>query len=171
MADCLGGVIFVGRRCCLHAVEQSMRCGVVLLLMVFAACDGRACLAQSDLFAGFRPDLIEQCCTCLSQRGTRFPGSSCAEATLQDDGTISYPDGAVVAPADDAFSSDDGDNEVSDDEIPCLCTGDFGTCTESLSGGGQIDIAGGCLDQPGIGFNAPCEAECGGVLTYEPLST
>ena len=45
---------------------------VVVIASVVGAsgCDVRGNLAQLATFAGLRPGLVDQCCTCLAARGT-----------------------------------------------------------------------------------------------------
>lgn len=150
--------------------------GLVLVVPLAAfvavsACDPRVQLAQSPVFEGLRGDLIEQCCACLAQRGTRAPGASCAEAVLSPDGGIVLPDDAVVAADDpgDPFVADDLDDSVDRGEIPCGCGLDEGSCIGRLESGERMAVPGACIDQPNNFWSAPCESACGGVLIFDPV--
>lgn len=154
----------------------------VLALLALAclplACEVRACLAQGDLFAVLRPGLIEECCLCLARRGTLYPGASCAEAVIGADGGVVVPGGAPMIPLDAGFSGDDLDDVLDEGvdggvgEIPCLCQGNAGTCQTALSQGTSIVVTGACFTQGSeLVTEAPCEAACAGVLTFDPLAT
>ncbi len=150
----------------------------VLLLCVPLACEARACLAQSDLFASLRPGLIEDCCLCLARRGTRYPGASCAEAVLGVDGGVVVPGDEPIIPPDAGFTGDDLDDVVEEGvdgglgEIPCLCQGNAANCQAALSEGTSIVVTGACFTQGAeVVTEAPCEQACAGVLTFDPLVT
>ncbi len=156
-----------------------MRRVAALLALTLAplSCEVRACLAQSDLFASLRPALIEECCLCLARRGTRYPGASCAEAALSPDGggVVVPPDGPSI-PLDAGFLGDDLDDVLDEGvdggvgEIPCLCQGNAGTCQAALGQGASIVVTGACFTQGSeVVTEAPCEAACAGVLTFDPL--
>lgn len=162
-------------------MKRAIACSA-LLLVAFVACDNRACLAQSDLFAGYRPELIEECCLCLARRGTAFPGASCSEASLTLDGGVVLADEDAPAnpPLDegDAFGGDDLDDVIQESvdggpgEIPCLCTGNAQTCGLALNEGRDVLVTGACLSQgSGLFVRAPCEDACRDVLTFTPPPT
>lgn len=143
--------------------------GAALLALVgLGACD-EACLAQSDLFAGFREPLIEECCLCLAFSGTRFPGAACAEAVLDEDGVAQVPPDAGISP-DAPFVADDGDRVVDGDEIPCLCDTTANQCQTALQAGAPIVVTGACIIQGTSIGDAPCGQACQGVLTFDPLT-
>lgn len=151
---------------------------VALLALACAplACEARACLAQSDLFATLRPALIEECCLCLARRGTLYPGASCAEAVLGDDGGVVVPGGQPIVPPDAGFIGDDLDDVLDEGvdgglgEIPCLCQGNAGTCQAALGQGTSVVVTGACFTQGSeVVTEAPCEQACAGVLTFDPL--
>ena len=53
--------------------RRAVFCVVVVAAVVACCavgCDLRPTLAQLRLFAGYRTDLVDQCCQCLSRRGT-----------------------------------------------------------------------------------------------------
>jgi len=143
------------------------RAAWVVALFGLIGCDP-ACLAQSDLFTGFRPALIEACCTCVAARGTVFPGSTCAEAILVDDVPVAPPDAGPSIPPDAEFFGDDFDDVVDDGEVPCLCSGDLDTCRSALNAGAPIVVTGACVSQ--ANGSAPCEDACRGVLTFDPIT-
>jgi hypothetical protein len=150
---------------------------VSLAVLAWGACDNRACLAQSDLFAGYRAQVIDECCLCLARRGTAFPGAACGEAALTlDGGVVLLDDGGPSNPP-----LDDGDSFVGDDlddviqervdggpgEIPCLCDGNAETCSAALNAGVDVVVTGACLSQgTGVFVEAPCEDACRDVLTF-----
>ncbi len=149
---------------------------LVLLACAPLACEARACLAQSDLFASLRPALIEECCLCLARRGTLYPGASCAEAVLGADGGVVVPGDQPIIPPDAGFFGDDLDDVLDEGvdggigEIPCLCQGNAGTCQVALGQGTSIVVTGACFTQGSeVVTEAPCEAACAGVLTFDPL--
>lgn len=131
-------------------------CGVVVGLIVggaFAsACGLSANLAQIEFFASLRPELIDDCCTCLAEAQTTDNSATCAEAFVLD--------GEVRTPADAVFASEEA-------PIPCLCGGDKASCAVALERGGDILVPGSCIDS--VELVAPCESECAGVLTFDPL--
>lgn len=143
---------------------------MLLTLVGSGACD-EACLAQSDLFAGLREGLVEECCLCLAFSGTRFPGAACAEAVLDEEGVVSVPPDAGISP-DAPFGGDDGDRLVDEGEIPCLCGATANQCQSALLAGAPVVITGACISQgTNVGdHEAPCEESCRGVLTFDPLS-
>ena len=150
---------------------------VVALLVAFVACDNRACLAQSELFAGYRPELIDECCLCLARRGTAFPEAACGEAALTLDGGVVIVDdgGPSNPPIDGLFGGDDLDDVVQESidggpgEIPCLCSDNANTCAAALNAGRDLLVTGACLSQgTGLFVRAPCEDECRDVLTFTP---
>lgn len=156
-----------------------MKRAVALLALALAplACEVRACLAQSDLFASLRPALIEECCLCLARRGTRYPGASCALAEISPDGSgVVVPPDEPSIPLDAGFVGDDLDDVLDQGvdggigEIPCLCQGNAGTCEAALGEGTSIVVTGACFTQGSeVVTEAPCEAACAGVLTFDPL--
>lgn len=119
-----------------------------------SGCDLRPYLAQTDFFADLRPELIAQCCECLATSETTATTATCSEAFVKD--------GEVITPGDAVFASDD-------DPISCLCQGDVERCNVALETGGDIVVPGACIDQ--VEIEAPCEAACAGVLTFDPLPT
>jgi len=135
---------------------------IAVAAAIAASCDLRGTFAQSELGAGLRPELVAQCCQCLSRRGTGDATASCTEAILVD-GQPTLPPGAVVGDGDRTFDFDD---ELDEGEIPCLCNADEGTCVQALSSGGDVLIPGACVDQ--IDRQAPCESACAGVLSFAP---
>lgn len=147
------------------------------VLLTAAACDNRACLAQSDLFAGFRPELIAECCACLASAGTRAPGAACAEAMLADDGTVAPSTNAGPAvPTDAPFDGDDLDAEVDGAagelpaEVPCLCGRAENQCVAALSAGNPLLVTGACIAQGTTALDqVPCGTACQGVLTFDPI--
>ncbi|MCC7110742.1 MAG: hypothetical protein IT382_15725 [Deltaproteobacteria bacterium] len=148
----------------------------LVLLCVPLACEARAWLAQSDLFASLRPALIEECCLCLARRGTMHPGASCAEAVLGPDGGVVVPGNEPVIPPDAGFDGDDLDDVLDEGvdgglgEIPCLCQGNAATCQQALGEGTSIVVTGACITQGAeVVIEAPCETACAGVLTFDPL--
>jgi hypothetical protein len=145
---------------------------LVVALAAWPACDN-ACLAQSDLFAGLRGDLIEECCLCLAFSGTRYPGAACGEAfLLADGGIVVPPDSGPFIPLDAEFVADDLNRHVDPDEVPCLCTLSANQCIAGLNAGAPIVVTGACVSQGVELFDeAPCESSCRGVLTFDPLST
>jgi len=130
---------------------------------VASGCDIRGNLAQGAIFAGLRPELVDQCCTCLALRGTGDASASCTQAVLID-GQPTVPDDAVLGSGDRTFDSNDA---VDDGEIPCLCQGNRGSCIEALTNQGDIIVPGACVDQ--VDLVAPCEAACAGVLSFDPV--
>lgn len=152
-------------------------------LLAFIACDNRACLAQSDLFAGYRPELIEECCLCLARRGTAFPEAACGEASVTLDGGVVFVDGGpglANPPLEDgeSFGGDDLDDVIQESvdggpgEIPCLCAGNAQSCRAALESGNELVVTGACISQgTGLFVTAPCEEECRDVLTFTPPST
>ena len=131
--------------------------------IVGVGCDIRGSLAQGAVFAGLRPELVDQCCTCLALRGTGDASASCTQAVLID-GLPTLPDDAVRGGGDRIF---DGNDAVDDGEIPCLCQGNRGSCIEALTNQGDIIVPGACVDQ--VDLVAPCEADCAGVLSFDPV--
>lgn len=147
---------------------------IALALLAWVACDNRACLAQSDLFADYRPELIEECCLCLARRGTAFPEAACGEASITLDGGVlipvdSGPQNPPLEPG-DTFGGDDNDDVIDESEIPCLCTGTAATCQAALTAGRDIIVTGACVTQgsSSIFVRAPCEDACKDVLTFSP---
>lgn len=139
-----------------------------LVAALYAACDSRACLAQSDLFANYRPELIEECCQCLARRGTAKPGASCGIAQLTLDGGVVIADGSAL-PEDAAFTVDDNDDVIDDFELACLCGVDATSCAQALSAGDSLVVVGACVRQGSDPTTpAPCELECRDVLTFDP---
>ena len=136
---------------------------VIASVVGASGCDVRGNLAQLATFAGLRPGLVDQCCTCLAARGTGDSSASCTEAVLID-GQPTLPGNAVTGSGD--RSLDDTDT-VDDGEIPCLCQGDRSTCIEALTTQGNIIVPGACVDQ--VELVAPCEAACAGVLSFAPV--
>jgi hypothetical protein len=134
-----------------------------LLAAALQGCDLRGAFAQSELFSGLRPELIEQCCTCLSLRGTGDATASCSEAILVD-GLPSLPPGAVVGSGNRASDLND---ERDEGEIPCLCNANRETCIAALSTDGDVLIPGACVDQ--LDQQAPCESACAGELSFSPI--
>lgn len=130
---------------------------------VLPACNVRAGLAQTELFEFLRPGLIEDCCACLSQRGTGSGDATCTEAVIIDD-VPTIPAGATYGSGDRAFDLDD---ELDDGEIPCLCQGDRETCMAALASQGDVIVPGACIDQ--LDREAPCEVACVGVLSFDPI--
>ncbi len=163
-----------------HMAGRDARPTVVacaLLLVCFVACDNRACLAQSELFAGYRPELVDECCLCLARRGTAFPEAACGEASVTLDGgvVIDIDAGPANPPLDDgsSFNGDDLDDVIQESvdggpgEIPCLCAGNAETCAETLNEGKDLVVTGACLSQgTGLFVRAPCEDACRDVLTF-----
>ena len=158
--------------------RRRVAAGLVVAAVSLVACD-RACLAQSEVFQGLRPELIDECCTCLANRGTRFPGAACAETFLGvDGGIVIFVDGGPVPergipfiPADATLENDDNDDHVDDDEVPCLCTETLKSCQVRLaSTDAGVLVTGACISQSNDLFRkAPCQDECKGVLTFDPL--
>ena len=144
-------------------------CVVVTIAAVLGllACSIQGTLAQSEVFAELRPELIESCCSCLARRGTSAAGASCAPAVLVDGGVV-LPDDAEVATGPVVEVTEFNDS-LDPGEIPCLCEGNAGSCIGSLSAGASIAVTGACLHQPGFFASAPCESACRGVLTYDPV--
>jgi hypothetical protein len=144
----------------------------LLLLFAAAACDQRACLAQSDLFSGFRDELIEECCLCLAFRGTRFPGASCEQAFIAADGGVYVPGDAGIPP-DAGFSGDDNDDFRDPDEVPCLCDNVTSSqCEAALQSGARVTVVGACVSQgTTLLRRAPCENACRNVLVFDPLTS
>jgi hypothetical protein len=136
---------------------------VAVAVAVVGGCDVRGNLAQGAVFAGLRPELVDQCCTCLALRGTGDASASCTEAVLID-GIPTIPDNAVRGSGDRIFDSNDA---VDDGEIPCLCQGNRGSCIEALTNQGDIIVPGACVDQ--VDLVAPCEAACASVLSFDPV--
>jgi hypothetical protein len=141
-----------------------------LVVSGLAGCNPRAILAQSELFDGVRHDLVVECCTCLSQRGTRAPGASCGEAAIGPDGGIEVAEGAEVVADNPDFGADDGDDTVEGDEIHCSCGLDTQSCVSRLEAGGRMTVPGACIDQPNNVWDAPCESACRQVITFDPIS-
>lgn len=149
-----------------------MRLRVAFVFVVVAAvccfvavgCDPRPSLAQLRFFQGTRHDLAEQCCACLSRRGTGNEAASCEEGVFVDGGVFA-PDGAVTGDG----NRDDDDNDVVDDgEVPCLCGGlDEDGCFVNLVNNKGIVVPGACIDE--VDRTAPCESACAGVLSFEPV--
>jgi hypothetical protein len=138
--------------------------GATWVAVIVGGCDWQTTLAQSEWFAGERPGLIAACCACLAARGTADPDASCTQAVLVD-GEIVVPDGALYGAGNQGRELND---VVDDGEIPCLCVGDEGFCSDELSRhGGRLVVPGACIDQ--VDREAPCEAACGGVLSFVPV--
>ena len=77
-------------------------CVAVVVLLHAAGCNVRAVLAQTELFESLRPGLVEDCCICLTRRGTGAADATCTEAeagfmTRPTDSTITTP-GAFTPP-------------------------------------------------------------------------
>jgi hypothetical protein len=119
---------------------------------------GCSFLAQSDVFAWMRPELIKECCTCLAQNSSDDFASSCTPASVSD---------GVVVPV-----------EPGTPPVPCICNADdndYSTCVDRLSapppddrGGAANDellVNGSCITE-GTG---PCTSACTGVLSFAPL--
>jgi hypothetical protein len=142
----------------------------LLVAALWIACDNRACLAQSEIFADLRPALVEECCLCLARRGTKKPGAACGEAALTlDGGVVIPPDAGAAIPDERGFLGDDGDDVIDEDEVPCLCASDASTCEQALGSGASIVVTGACVSQGSDFFvTAPCEAACRDVLTFDP---
>lgn len=141
----------------------------LIVAALYVACDARACLAQSELFASYRPELIEECCLCLARRGTAKPGASCGVAQLTLDGGVLIADGGSALPEDPFFSGDNGDDVVDDFELPCLCGDNATSCRQALGRGDTVVVTGACVSQGADPLRrAPCEDECRDVLTFDP---
>ena len=142
---------------------------VMLALFALGACDNRACLAQSDLFASARPALIDECCTCLAASTSDQVEAACNQAVVDVIGggpRGEAPADAGLSPADGVVIVDDTDNAA-----PCLCEGDVATCRTALGSGAAIVVVGACLEDGALFFDAPCERACKDVLTFDPLTT
>ena len=139
---------------------MKMRLGT-LLLLVLAGCDARGCFAASDLFAFWRADLIDACCTCLAAQSVPPGVGTCAVAYLQPDGGVAFADAGPPPDAGDAVDAD---------AVPCLCEGDASSCRAALSKGASVTLPGACVADTGTTF-APCSGACRDVLTFDPLST
>lgn len=152
------------------------RLGLALLAAALS-CDNRACLARSDLFAGYRAELIAECCACLSARGTRAPGAACAEAVLDAAGDVSLPpDAGAAIPAGAPFPGDDLDDEVDGPdgalpaEVPCLCGSEASQCMSALELGERILVTGACVRQGITALDeVPCGIACNGVVNFDPI--
>ncbi len=146
-------------------MKRALLCMATVLCVVLCAagCDLRSQLAQSELFADYRASLIDECCTCLSRRGTGDATASCVEAVLID-GRATLPAGATVG---NGERGNDFNDEVDEGEIPCLCDTDHAGCVEALHAGTDIVIPGACVDQ--LNQAAPCESACAGVLNFSPV--
>jgi hypothetical protein len=138
-------------------------CVAVVVLLHAAGCNVRAVLAQTELFESLRPGLVEDCCTCLTRRGTGAADATCTEAVLID-GAPTIPPGATFGSGDRGFDLDDA---VDPGEVPCLCQGDQQTCIAALTNQGDIIVPGACIDQ--LDREAPCESACAGVLSFDPI--
>jgi hypothetical protein len=136
---------------------------VVVAFGLLMGCDLRPSLAQIGLFDCYRPELVDQCCSCLAARGTGHPQATCSEGELVDGG-ISAGDDAVFGSGDQSFDDDD---EVDFGEVPCLCSGNLTTCREILNSGAGITVPGACLDQ--VDRTAPCETACAGIVNFDPV--
>ena len=136
---------------------------VVVVLLHAAGCNVRAGLAQTELFEYLRPGLVEDCCTCLTLRGTGAADATCTEAVLID-GVPTIPPGATFGSGDRGFDLDD---VVDPGEIPCLCQGDRQTCIAALTNQGDIIVPGACIDQ--LDREASCVSACAGVLSFDPI--
>ncbi len=132
-----------------------------VVVVVFAGCDIRASLAQSELFAGLRPDLIRECCACLAANTTTDEDATCSEARLED-GVVGFDDDAVFGRPDDPET--DVDETIF---IPCLCGSSRLSCMDALEVGEEIFIPGACVDQ--VDAQAPCESACAGVLSFDSI--
>jgi hypothetical protein len=153
-----------------------LRRALLAVLLALAACDSRACLAQSPLFEGYREELVEECCNCLARAGTEFPGAACGEAFIDvEDGGVTFdPDAGPSNPEDEPFFGDENDLNRQPGEVPCICdeTINSKVCASLLLSGAPILVTGACISQgAGAVDEAVCEAECKGVLTFDPLST
>lgn len=150
---------------------RGLALAVLLVGVASPACDNRACLAQSDLFASYRPELIAECCACLAKNGTVQPGAACAEAFVDVDGGQAILVDAGPAIPDTAPDVGDNNNDVVDPgEVPCLCAETEASCIQRLTDGKSVTVTGSCVDQGGGIFRkAPCEDACKGVLTFDPL--
>lgn len=141
---------------------------VFVIVTALFACDPRPTLAQSGFFDGFRKDLVDDCCQCLSQRGTDDPGATCSPARIVDGAPVVDDDDAVFGdPSADGL--DDLDDEIDPGEVPCLCSGDEESCIQDLESGKGVTIPGACIDQ--LTRTAPCENACLNVLNFDPLPT
>jgi hypothetical protein len=140
---------------------------LVLVAWALAACDPRACLAQSDAFGFLRPELIATCCACLAETATNHPEASCSEA-------VRLPDGGLFVPSEEDEGAANGEGEgeaapeLEDGEggVPCLCASSEPACYDALVQGKSIVVTGACVDQPDAFVDAPCEGACQGVLTF-----
>ena len=121
----------------------------VLAVLATTSCSNIAQLAFGE---ALRDDLIVECCECLFDNSSNDPRATCTEAVLSD-GEFVVPDGAV-------FGSDE-------QSIPCLCGGDDETCADDLRNKRPIIVPGACVDA--LDTEAPCEAACGGVLSFSPV--
>ena len=146
-----------------HQAAAGFAVVVVVVVSCFVGCDLRPSLAQSGLFAGYRPELLAQCCECLASRGTGHPEATCSEGVLVDGG-ITVDEDAVVGNGKQEL---EGNDEVDDGEIPCLCSGSASTCREQLDLGRRVTIPGACLDQ--LDRTAPCESACSGIINFDPV--
>ena len=141
---------------------------VVVVVFVGGACDPRPTLAQSGFFDGFRKDLVDDCCRCLSRRGTDDVAATCSAARIVDGGVV-VDDADAVFGDPSADGLDDLDDEIDPGEVPCLCAGDEDTCVKDLESGRGVTIPGACIDQ--LTRTAPCENACLNVLNFDPLPT
>ena len=144
-----------------------MRMRIALLAIVaVAACDPRSCLAQTPLFASLRPDLVKECCACLANNTTTFPGSACAETFIVDGGP------AIAIDAGPANPADAGPDYVPV-AVPCMCEDGEASCRAALTRGVPILVTGACVSQGSGPFvrKAPCQDACNGVLSFEPLAS
>jgi hypothetical protein len=126
-----------------------------------AACDVWASLAQSEVFAGLRPDLIRTCCACLAANTTTNESATCSEARLENN-VVTFDDDAVFGRPDDEDT--DEDESVT---IPCLCEDSRLSCQDALAEGDSILIPGACVDL--VDAQAPCESACAGVLSFDTI--
>jgi hypothetical protein len=98
---------------------------VVVTVASAAGCSLGNVLAQSDLFAGNRPDVAKSCCTCLHDH---VPPAGEACTTVADGGVVTGGG--------------------------CLCTGNTDTCSAALLDAGTIVLVGGCVQSGGACFDA-----------------
>jgi hypothetical protein len=114
---------------------------------VFAGClDLRATLAQSELFAEYREELIDECCTCLAEESSFHESATCQET------------GGPPIPDEDHTAG-----------IPCLCGGTLETCQAALRSGNAITVSGACITESE--FGPPCGQACANVLSFESVDT
>jgi hypothetical protein len=153
---------------------------VAVALAAFAACNPLASLAYYPVFSGLRPGLVQDCCVCLHENGTRHPGARCGEAFLPEtDGGFTFDDAGVsphagvsAIPADVDAGPDDADGVIEADEVPCLCDDDLAQCEQKLNGDGGILVTGACISHLDFELieGAPCASACQGVIDFIPVA-